>query len=864
MDIYSDLLKNIAGVNKYSTSLNKLSERWDLLTLMGQMSNIGMDMTNTRDAFQQLTDGLMQKLTEETVKKTTDEFASMAQVAVDIVIRNLFERTADIGFLATDDDIRSFVKYIKEGTFDTDDLREERREARENISKRFRDYVAKYSVYSDIILLDCDGRVLAKLDESNPVKKSSDPIIEEAINTSAEYVETYRVTDLTVEQIPSLIYAYRVTEDSSPNSKVLGVLALVFRFRNEMEGIFENLKSEEDWFEITILDKDGRVIASSDEYHIPIGAKMSMELEKPFRIVRFAGREYIVKTCATNGYQDFYGLGWYGHVLAPLDKAFEEVAQKSYQVDEKVLEAVMKTSNLFPDELKTIPQKAERIQKELNSTVWNGNVQIANTKSGDNTFSKSLLNEISKTGDSTKRIFEESIANLNTTVIGSILDNVEFQAELAIDIMDRNLYERANDCRWWALTTYFRKHLGEDIDSEVANHIESILIYINNLYTVYTNLIVYDTNGVIIAVSNPEERGKVGKKISASWVQETLNITDQQKYSVSRFEKTEYYKSAHTYIYGAPIMDYKEPQKCVGGIGIVFDSLPEFEAMLKDALPKDAAGEIVEGCFALFANRDKSIIASSSSRFKVGSSIEIEGKFFSQANGQGYSTIITYEGNYYIVGSSTSKGYREYKTKDGYVQDIVSLVFIHIGKVYEEASKEIKSAKEYSYPSVQGNEETEDISTFYIYDRVYGIQSSNVICSITGQEITPILGSDENYLGVINYMGSTVPVVTLKNMMGYAGDEDKAYNPETDTIILAKVDNLKLGIIASRVKDSPSIPKRSIEPSAGLGATITGAVVKPEAGDVKKEMLSILNIKAIISHLVGKQPNSSQLMIDKQ
>jgi chemotaxis signal transduction protein len=309
-------------------------------------------------------------------------------------------------------------------------------------------------------------------------------------------------------------------------------------------------------------------------------------------------------------------------------------------------------------------------------------------------------------------------------------------------------------------------------------------------------------------------------------------------------------------------MDYRDSKKCVGGIGIVFDSEPEFKAMLEDALPKDSAGEIVEGCFALFADREKNIIASSSSRFKVGSSIDIQSKFFSQQNGKGYSTIITYEGDYYIVGSSTSKGYREYKTKDGYVQDIVSLVFIHIGQVFEEEAKEVKALREYSYPTVQGSEETEDISTFYIYDRVYGIQSSNVICSLTGQEITPILGSDENYLGVINYMGSTIPVVTLKNMMGYSGDKEKKYNPDTDTIILAKVDNLKLGIIADRVKDSPSIPKRSIEPSAALGATITGAVVKPEAGDVKKEMLSILNIKAIISHLVGKQPNSPHALID--
>ncbi len=37
-----------------------------------------------------------------------------------------------------------------------------------------------------------------------------------------------------------------------------------------------------------------------------------------------------------------------------------------------------------------------------------------------------------------------------------VLGDSVFLAELIVDIMDRNLYERANDCRWWALTTDFR------------------------------------------------------------------------------------------------------------------------------------------------------------------------------------------------------------------------------------------------------------------------------------------------------------------------------------------------------------------------------------------------------------------------
>ena len=89
---------------------------------------------------------------------------SKAQVAINILVRNLFERTADIGFLSTDDDIRAFAK----NSGDSD--------ARAALQRRFEEYVRKYSVYSDIILLNPEGHVLARLDENVPVDRSADPI----------------------------------------------------------------------------------------------------------------------------------------------------------------------------------------------------------------------------------------------------------------------------------------------------------------------------------------------------------------------------------------------------------------------------------------------------------------------------------------------------------------------------------------------------------------------------------------------------------------------------------------------------------------------------------------------------------------
>jgi hypothetical protein len=115
--------------------------------------------------------------------------------------------------------------------------------------------------------------------------------------------------------------------------------------------------------------------------------------------------------------------------------------------------------------------------------------------------------------------------------------------------MDRNLYERANDCRWWALTSEFRKILDkEEFLSSDTKRMSDILQYINGLYTVYTNLIVYDKYGVIKAVSNQDESHLINKKFNESWINRCLELSDSSKYCVSDFANSTLYNSDSTYI----------------------------------------------------------------------------------------------------------------------------------------------------------------------------------------------------------------------------------------------------------------------------------------------------------------------------
>lgn len=815
----------IPEVVAYQKSLDQLSERWNLLSLLGQMSNIGMDISETRQAFSNLSEQLLQRLCEETVKKLATELGAKAQVAIDILIRNLFERTADIGFLAMDTIICDFAKKSKE----------EQKSALPSLQNRFHEYIEKYSVYSDVLLFDLEGTLIASTQDTKIGKKIESAFIYEAMHTSQEYVESFGIYPL-VSDKESLLYSYRVCEsDNSP----LAVLCLVFKFQDEMQVIISNLIENEAWADILLLDEHHRTIYSSDPFHYALGSPQKTAL-KSFDIVPFSGSEYVAKTQATKGYQGFYGLGWMGHALMPLAFAFHQKQAHVPFSEEQI--RIIKNSSLFSEEFTSIPTKAEAIQRRLDMTIWNGNVQIANQKSGDNSFSKSLLNEISRTGAQTKKTFEESIGNLNWTVVASFINDASFNAKLAIDIMDRNLYERANDCRWWALSPVFIKAFSAkfkectSIRKEFGHEITEVLSAINALYTVYSNLFLFDAQGCVIAVSQEKYAHLIGKRIGAHYIAQTLALKSSKEYVVSPFEKTELYDGKHTYIYSAPIFveGLKEAQ---GGIGIVFDAEVQFEAMLRDVVGED------ERSFALFIeSKTNSVIASTSPYIGIGERCV----FCDSAE-----NMVLIKDEYYIIGKGKSQGYREYKCSDGYCNDVTAIVCIKIA--HQEAS--IKSVskngtKQYLYPRVGTSEKTVELSTFWMNGTLFAIESQQIYAALEGQDVTQVIGCDEIYVGMITWNNKTIPVASLAKYFQH----NIAYDKERHHIVVLKGSEEKpFGLVIDMVQDSPEVPLRCVDETsqAMMGHhTLTKAIVKSDVGQEKAEMLSILDPLKIERYLM--------------
>jgi chemotaxis signal transduction protein len=831
------LLPHMPLIEEYREVLQSLQAVWDNLNLLGQMSGTTAEIGQTREAFASLTSELLNNLAEQTLAKREQEMKAKSQVVIDILIRNLFERTADIGFLTTDDAIRRFAAGPGEPRA---------------LQQRFQEYVRKYSVYEDVVLLDCNGSILARLVPDARVLAAGDGWVCQAASTSAAYVEAYGHSGLFPDQPRSLIYAYRV---SSTQGETLGVLALCFRFADEMTRIFRGLAQADDPGVMALLDAGGQVIASSDPWQVPVGADLQLASGRLQRL-RFAGRSYLAFASDTKGYQGYLGPGWRGLVMMPVDQAFDMHDDNQLaEIEPSLLASVMSGGRAFSATLRAIPQQAEAIQRDLSRAVWNGTVRQGATSASSN-FSKILLREISRVGMSMREVFSRSIGNLQTTVLSSLLADSQFFAALAVDIMDRNLYERANDCRWWALDSTIRRLMASPDDNGRQARLEKVIGYINSLYTVYDDILLFDTSGTVIAVANPEHAKLVGRPLNEPWVDECLALGSSQSYAVSRFAGSPLYAARPTYVYLAALRA-PDDARVVGGIAIVFDSAPQFAAMLYDALPREASGEPVAGSFAVFLDAEGRIIAASDPVYRAGQSLAIPPDLLKPPPG-GCSRLIVVNGQAMAVGARLSTGYREYKGgDDSYRNEVTALVFIPLGAYDAQASLAKPSGDIASHrSSIAADVPVSEIATFHLGDHWLGLPVTSVQEAIELTGAACLANAPKQVYGTLLHRNEALPIYNLDAALGLTVAAEAAGSRQV--VVVRGENGVNFGILVDRLGEILEAAVSDIDDLSNIYvgvASVLASVVKTPAKD-GSSMLVLLSVASMSEHLRGTPPSA--------
>lgn len=823
----NDFLPFMKDINGYNSKLSSLYEKWDNAKLLCEMNcpvqskTILPKMTHIQNSFYELQKRLISALIEETLNKTRMTLQSTTQVAIDILMRNLFERTADVGFLATDDEIRNFI--LSRNT---------------NIVDRLKKYVAKYTVYHDIIILDTNFKVLANLDSGNEItgKVIQDESLSQIIRTSDNYIEVYKTTPL-LNGKKGHMFLGKIYDDDT----VIGVICLCFKFENEMESIFKSIENENNSAVIAIIDNDNKVIASSDENEISLGLEI-----KPCtninEISYYRGVKYISTTVETNGYQGYMGLNWRAHIMLPLHIAYDEKVSKIFgSVDQEIVNALLEDSYYFSPNLMEILTKTREVNQMLRRFVYNGQLINSNEINPRELESlKPLFRHIDNVGQMTKSFFDKSIKNLFATIISSSLNDVHFISSLCVDIMDRNLYERANDCRWWALNSTFKETLYKtELSEDDCLKLTKILEYINSLYTVYDNLFLYDREGRIIAVSNPSYTDNIGDVLKDKYIVNTLSNSIEQDYFVSSFKSRKQYKNKHTYIYSASIIN---KGMTVGGIGIVFDSEIQFRTMLKEAL------NTKENSFALFVDKNHTVISSTNPNIKTGTKWDfmynlLSGKEDSNA------TLISFENAYYSVGFTKSTGYREFKTTDNYTNEVYAVVFEKLSKSTDSSiTAKDTELLDTGNRNFKDDEALKQIAVFVINGQYYAFDRDDVT-DVIDPDIIDIPDSSEWADGVVLYNDTAVLVINSSKLLG------SNLPVQPNHLIIIKTDDNCVAIEANDLNTVMEISQKDIIKiqdfhSSSSQSLVQGIVSIGE--DEKKSNIILLNSK-IIAEKISKE-----------
>ena len=823
-------VRHMPSVEDYRERLANLQGSWDTLSLLSHLSGDATDMGGTRTAFESLTGELVRHLADETHRKALLGLRARSQIAIDIIVRNLFERTADIGFLSTDDDVRQYLR-LRQQSDDAESTRDRTlQQATDRLRARFREYVAKYSVYKDVILLAPDGEVLARLDDRGGETQTRDALVAEALTTRAAYVETYRQFDLLPDDDRSLVYSYRVVD----GGKAIGVLCLCFRFEDEIAGIFAQLRTSEDWSIFTLLDAQGRVIASSDPWQVPLGAPVPTTRDDGASVVRFGGRQYLAATCSTQGFQGYVGPGWRGHAMIPIEHAFARDAAASDRISPALLDDLRQSSAIFSDGLRGIPLQAERIQRELNRAVWNGNIRLTQRSDSSAHFARVLLWEIGNAGRRTQATFEQSINDLQVTVVSSILDDAQLLASLGADVLDRNLYERANDCRWWTLNaTLIEQLAGGTPDPKVVT---TILQHINGLYTVYHDIVLFDAQCRVVAVSNPQHQARVGQRLTDEWCSQALSLRSSQDFVVSRFERSALYEDRPTWIYSTAVRS--QAGRAVGGIGIVFDAQTQLASILRDALPISEGGTVPGGAISVFVDADLRIVAASS-RYAHGDALPLPREILGAESRA--ATVAVIDGVHYAVGVRRTEGYREYRATS-----LWCLVLIPLGAAsLRRASGPDRQSHQRQDATVdQHRGQSIDIATFNSNGQWLGLLREQIVEAVDGGALRAVPGCPPWHAGLLMYRGEPIPVVDLARLM----DNASSTQGSDVVVVRASADAKPIGLRVDELADIPAIAVSRLLPMTDAaqfaGTAIVDRAVRPERPE--DPLLLIVNLEQLL------------------
>ncbi len=244
-------------------------------------------------------------------EKEFSRLSEMSQTLVQLIVRNLYERTADVRWWATDDALFKCLQSMDKGEIShaVDRL---------GLINRF------YSVYLNLVLVGAGGKAIAcsqpsKFHQVTGTDMSNLTWVKRAFATTSG--DQYIVDDIYRDPLHDnkmvAVYATAVRTGGKVDGKTLGVLGVYFDWDDQARVIVqtEPALSEEEWkrSRVMLLDHHFRVIAASDNSGLLTPYTLEHGGQQKGHYFNTKGE--LVAFAKTLGYQEYDGLGWYAAIV---------------------------------------------------------------------------------------------------------------------------------------------------------------------------------------------------------------------------------------------------------------------------------------------------------------------------------------------------------------------------------------------------------------------------------------------------------------------------------------------------------------------------------------------------------------------
>lgn len=332
-------------------------------------------------------------------------------------------------------------------------------------------------------------------------------------------------------------------------------------------------------------------------------------------------------------------------------------------------ERIQELSNSIRMKFDDATQEIDEINKQSHMLSLNAQIEAARAGEAGRTFSvvaksmEQLSSRTRKVADQLASHVQQDIGELSL-ISKQLSTDVRGQklADLAlnnIDLIDRNLYERSCDVRWWATDPSLTEACLHPDNAELTRHAGDRMSVILKAYTVYFDLVLCTPDGKVIANGRPQEFRSAGTVVEKSaWFRSALATRSGDEFGLETVHASPLVNGQRILAYSCAVREGgASTGKVLGVLGILFrwDSLAQTvvrDTPLSELERPNTRAMILDNSGLVLADTGEGVLRDH---------IQFKGmdRLFEEKKG---FTVTEYESQPAVVAHAFSRGFETYST----------------------------------------------------------------------------------------------------------------------------------------------------------------------------------------------------------